>query len=772
MRKLFENALSRYSDSDFDLQLKARFFMGVCLFNMAMILVIMASTLYDQHSGLYINKTTISLLALDFFLVPCALALLARGAFSLSANLIVLINQMTVWAVIVFDSSHHVSRLDTFAYIFCVLSLLPLAVNRYKSVFFLYGTLNIAFLFIYITFNRQRFPIPDYTVIAFLSDNTVAILISSIVAYSVFSINRAALEKAKAEIAERTQAERIVQQQKRELEKVNNELSTALKQMEKTTGELKATNEQFETTQKNLLSSNLLLSESEEKFSKAFHQSPLLTGLMNFPHGQFTDISDSLCSLTGYTAEEMIGKTSGDLNLWVSENEYKKIKGVFINGGKLQDEEFVIRNRNDKHHTILMSSEVVSIGQSPHIILIGVDITERKRAEEEKGHLEDQLRQAQKMEAVGHLAGGIAHDFNNMLSVVIGNSELLMMEELLDADAQARINNIRDAARRSADLVRQLLAFARKQTVAPKILDVNDAISGMLKMLQRLIGEDIDLEWIPGNNLGPILIDPSQIDQILANLMVNARDAIDGVGKVTIETQYQEIDDAYCSGHPDFFPGIFIMLSVSDNGCGMTEKTIEQIFEPFFTTKGVSRGTGLGLATVYGIVKQNNGFIHVYSEPGKGSTFRIYFPRTDIKNTQEVALPPVHPPAKGSGTVLMVEDDLAILEIGHSILELLGYTVLTANSPENAIAMALAHSGDIDLLITDVVMPGMNGKELAERLAEIKPELRCLFMSGYTANVIAHHGVLDDGVMFLPKPFTVKDLADKVRDAWIKPISQ
>jgi CheY-like chemotaxis protein len=204
----------------------------------------------------------------------------------------------------------------------------------------------------------------------------------------------------------------------------------------------------------------------------------------------------------------------------------------------------------------------------------------------------------------------------------------------------------------------------------------------------------------------------------------------------------------------------------------MTEKTIEQIFEPFFTTKGVSRGTGLGLATVYGIVKQNNGFIHVYSEPGKGSTFRIYFPRTDIKNTQEVALPPVHPPAKGSGTVLMVEDDLAILEIGHSILELLGYTVLTANSPENAIAMALAHSGDIDLLITDVVMPGMNGKELAERLAEIKPELRCLFMSGYTANVIAHHGVLDDGVMFLPKPFTVKDLADKVRDAWIKPISQ
>ena len=772
MRKLFENALSHYSNSDFDLQLKARFFMGVCLFNMIMILVIMASTLYDQHTGLYINKTIILLLVLYFFLVPCALVLLVRGSFSLSANLIVMINQMTVWAVIVFDSSHHVSRLDTFVYVFIVLSLLPLAVNRYKSVFLLYGALNITFLFIYITFNRKEFPIPDYTVIEFLSDNTVAILISTIGAYSVFAINRAALEKAKAEIVERTQAERIVQQQKSELEKVNNELSATLTQMEKTTGELKATNEQFEATQKRLLSSNLLLSESEEKFSKVFRQSPLLIGLMNFSHGQFIDISDSLCSLVGYTAEEMIGKTSGDLNLWVHETEYKKIKGIFIDGGKLQDEEFVIRNRQDKHHTLLMSSEVVSIGQAPHIILMGVDISERKRVEKEKDQLEDQLRQAQKMEAVGHLAGGIAHDFNNMLSVVIGNSELLMMDEMLDADAQARINNIRDAARRSADLVRQLLAFARKQTVAPKVLDVNDAISGMLNMLQRLIGEDIDLEWIPGNNLGSVLIDPSQIDQILANLMVNARDAIDGVGKVTIETQCQEIDDAYCAGHPDFFPGVFIMLSVSDNGCGMTGNTLAQIFEPFFTTKGVSRGTGLGLATVYGIVKQNSGFIHVYSEPGKGSTFRIYFPRTDIIKTQEVTLASGPSPTKGTGTVLMVEDDLAILDIGHSILELLGYTVLTANSPENAIAMAIAHSGNIDLLITDVVMPGMNGKELAGRLAEIKPEIRCLFMSGYTANVIAHHGVLDDGVMFLPKPFTVKDLADKVRDAWIKPFPQ
>lgn len=746
--------------------------MGVCLFNMVMILVIMGSSIYVQYTGFHINKTIITSLILCFFLVPCALTFLVRGYFSLSTHFIIMINQLTIWTVIVFDTSHHVSRLDSFAYIFCVLSLLPLAVKRYKSVFFLYGAMNIAFLFIYIHFKRLQLPIPDYTVIDFLSDNTVAILISSFVAYSVFAINRTALEKAKTEIAERIQAERVVKQQKRELETVNNELSTALKQMEKTTDELRGANKQLEITQQDLLATNLLLSESEEKFSKAFHQSPLLIGLMDLKHGKFTDISDSLSSLAGYNPEYMVGKTSRDLNLWVSDTEYKKIKDIFIDGGKLQDEELIIRTSDDKQHTLLMSSEVVSIRQSPHIIMMGVDITERKRTEAEKSLLEDQLRQSQKMEAVGHLAGGIAHDFNNMLSVVIGNSELLMLDDLLDADAQARINNIRDAARRSADLVRQLLAFARKQTVAPKVLDVNDAISGMLKMLQRLIGEDIDLEWIPGNNLGSILIDPSQIDQILANLMVNARDAIDGVGKVTIETQCQEIDEAYCAGHPDFYPGIFIMLSVSDNGCGMTGNTLAQIFEPFFTTKGVSRGTGLGLATVYGIVKQNSGFIHVYSEPGKGSTFRIYFPRTDIIKTREVTLASGPSPTKGTGTVLMVEDDLAILEIGRSILELLGYTVLTANSPENAIAMAIAHSGNIDLLITDVVMPGMNGKELAGRIAEVKPEIRCLFMSGYTANVIAHHGVLDDGVMFLPKPFTVKDLADKVRDAWIKPFPQ
>jgi PAS domain S-box-containing protein len=769
MGKLFESALSRYSGQDYDLQLKARFFFGVNLFNLVMIFAIIAYSLYIQNIGFPDNEIIIALLALSLLFVSGAMILLIRGRFSLSTHLIILANQLTIWAVIAFDRSHVVSRLDTITYTFCIISLLPLCVKRNATVFFLYGSLNILFLFLYMFMNQGRFGLPPYVVIDFLADNTVAILIATITAFSVFTINRRALEKAKHEISERLQAERIVQHQKEELETVNRELSSALHRMEITTEELKKANEKLENTRIELIDSNILLKESEEKFSKIFHRSPLLVALMNLPEGRFTDFSDSFIDLLGRPPEAMIGKTSGEIGLWTSQAQYMQIKRIFKAGGKLKDEELAIQDEQKKDITILMSSEIVSIGQSPHIILMGVDITERKRAELEKKHLEDQLRQSQKMEAVGHLAGGIAHDFNNMLSVVIGNSDLLTMNNSLDPLVKTRINSIRDAAGRSANLVRQLLAFARKQTISPRVLNLNGAISGMLKMLHRLIGEDIDLEWIPGDDLPNILIDPSQIDQILANLMVNARDAISGVGKVTIETQTIDIDEAYCKGHAGFYPGTFSMLSVSDTGCGMTEKTLENIFEPFFTTKGVGRGTGLGLATVYGIVKQNDGFIHVYSEAGQGSTFKLYFPPARDVVTTEPTSAFAKEPSKGSGTVLIVEDDISILDIGRSILEQLGYTVLTANNPENALSMVRSHSGNIDLLITDVVMPVMNGKELAKILSEIKPGLRCLYMSGYTANVIAHHGVLDEGVIFLSKPFTVRDLSEKVREAWSAP---
>jgi two-component system cell cycle sensor histidine kinase/response regulator CckA len=393
------------------------------------------------------------------------------------------------------------------------------------------------------------------------------------------------------------------------------------------------------------------------------------------------------------------------------------------------------------------------------------DITERKRAEEEREKLQAQFLQAQKMESVGRLAGGVAHDFNNMLGAIIGNAELAMLEVDPNGPAYLNLQQISKTAQRSADLVRQLLGFARKQTVSPRVLDLNDTVSGMLKMLNRLIGEDIDFVWMPGRGLWAVKIDPSQIDQIMVNLMVNARDAIAGVGRVTIETGNVVFDDAICAQDTGLVPGEYVMLAVSDNGCGMDKEILEHLYEPFFTTKELGKGTGLGLATIYGIVKQNDGFINVYSEPGEGTTFKIYIPRF---SSEAVEIPKERVKETvplGTETVLLVEDDEAILYTARSMLERLGYRMLSANSITRAIDLAETHAGEIDLLITDVVMPEMNGLDLARRLDALRPGMKTLFMSGYAANVIAHRGVLDRGMRFIQKPFSIKELAASVREA-------
>ncbi len=388
---------------------------------------------------------------------------------------------------------------------------------------------------------------------------------------------------------------------------------------------------------------------------------------------------------------------------------------------------------------------------------VATDITDHKE-------MEEQLRQAQKMEAVGTLAGGVAHDFNNMLGVISGHAELAMKKANPEDKLYRDLMQIHSAANRSADITRQLLAFARKQTISPKVLDLNDTVEKMLKMLGRLIGEDIALLWESANDVCAVKMDPSQIDQILANLCVNARDAIAGVGRITIETGITRFDQKYCDTHAGFISGEFVLLAVSDNGSGMDKKTQKNLFEPFFTTKKPGKGTGLGLATVYGIVKQNSGFINVYSEPGLGSTFRIYLPRhTGVPG--RITDEPVSPmPLGKKETILIVEDEATILEMLESMLESLGYTPLSADTPGLAIQIARTHTDRIHLLMTDVVMPEMNGRHLAEKMADICPQLKIVFMSGYTANVIAHQGVLNEDVHFLQKPFSMEDLAKKIRD--------
>ncbi len=406
---------------------------------------------------------------------------------------------------------------------------------------------------------------------------------------------------------------------------------------------------------------------------------------------------------------------------------------------------------------------VFQITQGKAAVLFN-EISARKQAEAERERLQEQLIQAQKMESVGRLAGGVAHDFNNMLSAILGHCELAMGKLSAQHPLFSNLQHIRTAAERSADLTRQLLAFARRQPIAPKVLDINTTVAGMLQMLERLIGEDIHLVWQPGN-VGQVRIDPSQLDQILINLCVNARDAIRDTGTVTIETKTVTIDQQQDGNHCEAVPGAYIMLSVSDDGYGMDAAALSHLFEPFYTTKEIGKGTGLGLAMVYGIVQQNKGLITVESEPGQGTALQIYLPCHEACAGQPVE-DAVNQVAvtTGNETVLVVEDEPMILEVTTTMLESLGYTVLPMPGPVEAIRCVHEYSGTIHLMLTDVIMPKMNGRLLAERLQTLIPGLRCVFMSGYTADVIAYHGVLDEGMHFIQKPFTVQVLAGKIRE--------
>jgi two-component system, cell cycle sensor histidine kinase and response regulator CckA len=484
----------------------------------------------------------------------------------------------------------------------------------------------------------------------------------------------------------------------------------------------------------------------------------------------YTFVSPSLQRILGYDDETMV-KNLDVIFTPETKQHVLKAFGKFLESNAEGD--ILVMNAEHRHKDgnliwmeISASPLKDDLGNIAGFLGTTRDITERRRAEEEKAKLEGQLHQAQKMESVGRLAGGVAHDFNNMLGIIIGHAELAMGQVDPSQPLHAHLAEILKAANHSADLTRQLLAFARKQTIAPKVLDLNETVGGMLKMLRRLIGENIVLNWRPKADLWPVKVDPSQIDQILANLCVNSRDAIAGVGKLNIETGNRTFDGDYCGVHAGFTPGEYVMLAVSDDGCGVDKKTMANIFEPFFTTKEMGKGTGLGLSTVYGIVKQNSGFINVYSEPGQGTTFTIYLSRHkgNASQMQKAAL--AEPVARGDETILLVEDEPAILELIMLMLEKLGYTVLTAGTPGDSIRLAAGeHTGEIHLLMTDVVMPEMNGKDLAGNLLSFYPHLKHLFMSGYTADVIAHNGIMDEGLSFIQKPFSMKELAAKVREA-------
>jgi len=502
----------------------------------------------------------------------------------------------------------------------------------------------------------------------------------------------------------------------------------------------------------------------EQLFSKKVIESlPGIFYLYTYPELKLILWNREHESLLGYGVGEIAGRHITEWHTPESEDAILNAIEVVMTQGSASVEASLLRKDGSSVPFILTGIKFEVQGQR-YLMGLGIDITDRKRAETEAEKLQVQLTQGQKMESVGRLAGGIAHDFNNMLGVILGYSELALERVEAGQPMYSALEGIQQAAQRSADLTRQLLAFARKQTVAPKVLDLNETVTGMLNMLRRLIGENIDLAWLPSESLWPIKMDPTQIDQILANLCVNARDAIGDTGKVTIETANVIVDEAYCADHAGAVPGEYVLLAFNDNGVGMDHETLSHLFEPFFTTKEMGKGTGLGLATVYGTIKQNNGFIYVNSELGNGTTFNMYLPRYVTKSERLAESEAEKPAAPGHETILLVEDEPMILEMTALMLERQGYTVLPAVSPGEAICLAREHAGAIHLLMTDVVMPEMNGRDLARNLLSLYPDLKRLFMSGYTADVIAHHGVLEEGVQFIQKPFTMQGLAAKLKN--------
>lgn len=504
--------------------------------------------------------------------------------------------------------------------------------------------------------------------------------------------------------------------------------------------------------------------EQELKKSNDYLRSILQTtqdGFVSFNmHGEVTDANRAYCDLLGYKLEEIKGLHTGTIISNMSDQDSMQFLSRIRKQGHETFETEHITKKGDRVCVELAMSYLG--GENGGFICFCRDLTERKKTLAEMVKLGEELNQAQKMESIGRLAGGVAHDFNNMLGVILGQTEIALASMEVSDPHYHSFREIQSAGLRSSELTKQLLAFARKQNIKPKILDLNNSIEGILKMLRRLIGEDIALNWIPGTNLSTVLMDPSQIDQVLANLCVNARDAVAGIGTIEIRTHAVSVDGDHELTAKGIPVGDYDALAISDTGCGMDKSVMDKLFEPFFTTKEIGKGTGLGLSTVYGIIKQNKGYITVESIPGQGSTFAIYIPvcrgvadETKIADASNTV-------TKGSGCILLVEDEPILLEMTRTMLESFGYNVLSSATPNEAIRLTAENADKIRLIISDVILPEMSGPEMARQIQHTYPGIKFMFASGYTADEVLGHGVDDDDDCFIQKPFSRNTLAEKV----------
>jgi PAS domain S-box-containing protein len=503
------------------------------------------------------------------------------------------------------------------------------------------------------------------------------------------------------------------------------------------------------------------LQQSENLYRTLIDNS--LTGIYMIQKGHYVFINDMFYKITGYSWDELKSKHPLDLIVPEKQNQMRTILQKRLAGEEVPSEyETQMLRKDGSQIDVQVRAALILFENQPTILGNIIDITERKRTEHQMIFLQEQLRQSQKIEAIGRLAGGVAHDFNNLLTVILGTSELLLLELEKESPLRESIEDIKRTAERAATLTHQLLAFSRRQVMEFQVLDLNDVLRNLEKMLRRIIGEDIELITSFAGDLGKIKADPNQIEQILMNLVVNAKDAMPQGGRLIIETENAELDEEYSHSHVGVKPGRYVRLSISDTGIGMPPELKEKVFEPFFTTKEKGKGTGLGLSTVYGIVKQSGGNIWVYSEPMKGTTIKIYLPRAfepleENKEQLEMGESPF-----GNETILVVEDEEEVRKLAVQILEKHGYQVLKAQDGDEALALCENYRGPIHLILTDVVMPGMGGRELVHHLHELHLESKVVYMSGYTDNAIVHHGILEKGINYIQKPFTIEGLLRKI----------
>jgi len=561
--------------------------------------------------------------------------------------------------------------------------------------------------------------------------------------------------------ARESQLKRLINQKIQELEdeverrkRAEAALVRALDELERRTWERSAAAE-ADAARRKQVEAELKL--SEEQFAKAFRAGPAAMNISALDTGCIIDLNEGFIKLFGFEREEVIGKTGAELGIWADPEDRRKFFAALHESGSVRNQQSRFLTKAGKAFDSLISAEAINFGGKECLLSVTLDVSEQMR-------LEEQLRRAQKMEAIGTLSGGIAHDFNNALTVIRGYSQILLDALKCNPALRVSVERIDEASGKAASLVRQLLAFSRQQVLQPKVFSLNTALVNLEDMLRRLIREDIELRIVRAPDLGLVKADQNQIEHAVMNLAVNARDAMPEGGKLTIETANAVLDEDYAREHVWVRPGPHVVLSVTDTGMGMQAETLSHIFEPFFTTKGVGKGTGLGLSMVYGIVKQSGGSIWVYSEAGKGTTFKIYLPREAATLPEATFEPPPPADVHGNETILLVEDDLGVRQLAKTVLTSAGYTVLLAENAAHASSLCEAYSGAVQLLLTDVVMPGIGGRELAREVTARKPEAKVLYMSGYAVNAIVHHGVLDANTFFLAKPFTPASLLSRVRE--------